>query len=174
MAYLKNDVIKLRALEMADVPFLYAMENDASAWNAGSNVQPFSQQTLRAYVESQQGDVFADKQLRLVVCLNGSDSPVGLVDLYDFSPRHQHAWVAVMTDSKHREKGIAQMALNLLADYAFNFLHIRMLMAVVAADNEASLHLFKSAGYVQCGLFPNYYLRASSAVDAVCFQLSAK
>ncbi len=171
MTYLKNDIIRLRALEPADVPFLYAMENDSSVWNAGSNIQPFSSKTLRDYIDAQQGDVYADKQLRLVACLNDSETPVGLVDLYDFSPRHLHAWVAVMTDLKHREKGIASMALALLADYAFNFLHLRMLMAMVAADNQASIQLFKSAGYVQCGVFPNYYLRTSSAVDAICFQL---
>lgn len=171
--FLKNDAIWLRALEPTDVPFLYAMENDASVWNAGSNIQPFSAASLRNYVENQQGDLFADKQLRLVVCLAGADTPVGLVDLYDFSPRHLHAWVAVLVAPSLRGKGIAKMALDLLADYVFHFLHLRLLMAMVAADNVASLRLFEAAGYKQCGLFPKFYVRDVGTADAVCLQLPA-
>lgn len=169
---LKNDTIQLRALELDDVPFLYSMENDASVWDAGSNIQPFSAKALRDYISSQQADVFADKQLRLVICLNNEEAtPVGLIDLYDFSPRHQTAWVAIMVSASQRGRGISKMALALLAEYAFNFLHLRLLMSIVAADNDTSLRLFKSAGFVQCGQFPNFYLRPSGAVDALCFQL---
>lgn len=174
MDLLKDNKIYLRALEPDDVPFLYAMENDASVWNAGSNIQPFSAQSLRDYIENQQADLYADKQLRMVVCLCDDNTPVGLVDLYDFSPRHQYAWVAIMVANNHRGEGVACSALNLLADYAFNFLHLRLLMAMVAADNVASINLFNSAGYIQCGCFPQYYLCGTSPVDGFCFQLLSK
>ena len=111
--FLKNDAIWLRALEPTDVPFLYAMENDASVWNAGSNIQPFSAASLRNYVENQQGDLFADKQLRLVVCLAGVDTPVGLVDLYDFSPRHLHA-CGCFSGAKPAGKGYCQNGVRLV------------------------------------------------------------
>ncbi len=169
---LKNDTIYLRALEGEDVPFLYAMENDASIWEAGSNIQPFSAHALRDYVASQQSDIYADKQLRLVICLANGNKTVGMVDLYDFSPRHLHAWVAIMVAREHQGRGVARMALDLLADYAFHFLHIRVLMSMVAEDNEPSIKLFGAAGYRQCGLFPSFYLRDSRPVNGLCLCLT--
>ena len=48
-----------------------------------------------------------------------------------------------------------------------------MSLAMVAADNVASLRLFEAAGYKQCGLFPKFYVRDVGTADAVCLQLSA-
>jgi diamine N-acetyltransferase len=47
----------------------------------------------------------------------------------------------------NRRNGYALAALTLLADYALRVVHLHQLYAVVAADNEAAVNLFRKAGY---------------------------
>ena len=54
----------------------------------------------------------------------------------------------------HAEKWVD--ALTLLCDYAFDFLRMKQLVVHIATDNEASMRLFTSCGFVQCGLLKDW------------------
>lgn len=157
-------MIKLRKLEPSDLPFLYQWENDASAWADGSNHNPLSQQDLRDYIASTTGDIYRDGQLRLIIESNSeaiqqcngltaersnsvSGLTMGCIDLFDFDPRNRRAAIGMYISPEYRGQGVGKAALELLEDYAFNHLNLRVLYAVIATNNAACSALYRAAGY---------------------------
>jgi len=82
---LEGELTRLRALEAEDVDLLYVWENDPAVWGVSGTLAPFSRHTLRRFLDEQRFDLYAARQLRLVVeTLDGR--AVGLVDLFEFEP----------------------------------------------------------------------------------------
>ena len=129
-------IIKLRKLEPSDLPFLYQWENDASVWADGANHNPLSQQDLRDYIESTTGDIYKDGQLRLIIedlsTLNFQPSTLGCIDLFDFDPRNRRAAIGMYIAPEYRGQGIGREAVRLLEEYAFGFLHLRIIYAIIS------------------------------------------
>ena len=132
-------IIKLRKLEPSDLPYLYQWENDASAWADGANHNPLSQQDLRDYIASTTGDIYKDGQLRLIIeSISPKDGlTIGCIDLFDFDPRNGRAAIGMYIAPEYRGKGVGHQALEQLEAYAFDFLHLRVLYAVIAMKPKA-------------------------------------
>ena len=160
-------MITLSKIEPADLPFLYQWENDAAAWADGSNHNPLSRQDLREYIASTTGDIFRDGQLRLVLRNALADNRVvtfGCLDLFDLDPRNRRAAVGIYVAPQFRGRGWAVGALAELDGYAFHFLHLRLLYAIVSRANYASAGMFGSAGYTPSALLPHWTLEADAEV----------
>ena len=138
-------MIKLRKIEPADLPFLYQWENDATVWADGSNHNPLSQQDLRDYIASTTGDIYKDGQLRLII--EDERVTLGCVDLFDLDPRNRRAAIGMYIAPEYRGKGVGRLTLEQLEFYAFDFLHLRVLYAVIATNNIPCSSLYRSAGY---------------------------
>lgn len=155
-------MIKLRKIEPTDLPFLYQWENDASAWADGSNHNPLSQQDLRAYIESTTGDIYRDGQLRLIIESDGATT--GCIDLFDFDPRNRRAAIGMYIAPDFRGKGVGKEALRQLEDYAFGFLNLRVIYAVISSNNIACTTLYRNAGYSPSSPLPNWTLEGSAII----------
>ena len=159
-------MIKLRKIEPSDLPFLYQWENDASAWSDGSNHNPLSQQDLRDYIESTTGDIYKDGQLRLIIEEEGLT--LGCIDLFDFDPRNRRAALGMYIAPEYRGKGVGKEALRLLEEYAFGFLHLRVLYAVIATNNIACTALYRNAGYTPSSVLPGWTLESDAVIFTSC------
>lgn len=162
-------MIRLRKLEPSDLPFLYQWENDASAWADGTNHNPLSQQDLRDYIASTTGDIYKDGQLRLIIEKNSdlSDQPsetLGCIDLFDFDPRNRRAALGMYIAPEHRGKGVGKEAVRLIDEYAFGFLHLRVLYAVIATSNIACTTLYRQAGYTESSPLPDWTLEGDAII----------
>lgn len=167
----KNKLI-LRAIEPTDVDFLYASENDSSAWDNADTAAPLSRSLLREYALNYEADPFRCGQLRLVVALT-DDTPIGLADLYEISPIHRHAYVGIYISSPYRRNGYAIEALRMLANYTVNTLHLSILAARVPADNHPSVNLFSKASYTLAGRMRNWISRKNNrSTDQLIFTLN--
>ena len=142
---LEGELTRLRALEAEDVDLLYVWENDPAVWGVSGTLAPFSRHTLRRFLDEQRFDLYAARQLRLVVeTLDGR--AVGLVDLFEF------AGIGILIHGAgDRGRGFASDALDVLCRYARQVLGLHQLWCSVAPDNAASLTLFRRAGFVECG-----------------------
>ena len=87
-SFLSNDRIYLRAVEPEDMDVMYEMENDPSMWDISNFTVPYSRYVLRQYIEGSQCDVFADKQLRLMIMSKSDHRVLGTIDITDFVPLH--------------------------------------------------------------------------------------
>ena len=145
--------LQLRKIEPSDLPYLYQWENDAASWADGANHNPLSQQDLRDYINSTTGDINRDGQLRLIIeeqPIANSQQPkatLGCIDLFDFDPRNRRAAIGMYIAPEHRGKGVGKQAVQLLEEYAFGFLRLRVLYAIIATNNIACSALYRQAGY---------------------------
>ena len=143
-----NRNIRLRAIEPEDLDLLYRIENDSSLWNVGATNVPYSRYTLHDYIASSSDDIYADRQVRLIIETQHGET-VGLADLINFSPQHRRAEVGIVIMEPQRRRGYALEALEAMGDYALRVVHLHQLYAVVAEDNEAARQLFLKAGFHQ-------------------------
>ena len=102
MRLLSDDRLYLRPVEPEDLELLYREENDSSIWWLGEQTGPYSRFMLRQYLADVTGDIYTDRQLRLVAVRKDDEVPVGLVDLSNFSPQHLRAEVGVLVFSPYR------------------------------------------------------------------------
>lgn len=158
--------ILLRALEPADAELLYAIENDMDSWADSDTVAPYSLHSLRQYAERYDADPFGAGQLRLVATLaDNPQSPVGLLDFYEISILHGHAWVGVYVVPDMRGRGIAAAMLRKAADYAADHLRLSSLGARILSSNTISLHLFSRQGYTLRGILPKWHFASGQLHD---------
>lgn len=172
---LKGEHIWLRALEPEDLDYVFQLENDQDLWPLSTTLTPFSRFVIKKYLEQAQADIFETKQLRLVVCLNGSQTPIGLIDLFDFDPVHCRAGIGiVMYPKEYRAQGYGKDVLKVLIDYAFTHLPLHQLYASVETSNESSLNLFKKAGFEETGIRKQWNFLQGIWHDEVFLQLIKK
>lgn len=167
---LENNIIKLRAPEPEDLELLYTWENNTELWELGATVAPLSRHTLRQYLSSNTQDIYADKQLRLMVELKQTGKGIGTVDLYDFDPFHLRAGVGILIDPEYRNQGLGLQTLLVLESYAFSFLNLHQLYALIPEKNSPSIRLFQKAEYVSAGLLSDWLSSGETYVGARLFQ----
>ena len=165
-----SEICRLRALEPEDLEVMYGWENDMELWRVSGTVAPFSRHMLSRLIEEQQYDIYATRQLRLVVERKSDGVVVGAVDLFDFEPQHQRAGVGIVISQPYRRCGYAADALRVVERYAREVLRLNQLWCSVTEDNAASLALFDSAGYERCGLRREWILTPQGALDEVLMQ----
>ena len=153
--WLKDEMISLRTPEPEDLELMYVMENDTTLWSIGNATLPYSRYTLREYLEQSRQDLFTERQARFVIELENGEA-AGMIDLADFDPLNSRAEVCIGVLGKHRGKGIATRALNLLCNYAFKKLHINQLYAFIPDWNEESLGLFEKNGFKKSALLQQW------------------
>jgi diamine N-acetyltransferase len=176
---MKNDILKgenvrLRAVEPGDVDFIYEMENDPAIWHAGNTVTPFSRFQIEQYALTAQHNIYAEKQLRLMIELKESshkNKTIGAIDLYDFDTIHKRAGVGILIVHDERGKGYASESLGVLIRYAFEILMLHQLFCFISPENIQSLHLFKRHGFVKCGTKKEWRLKNGKWTDEIMFQL---
>jgi diamine N-acetyltransferase len=173
---MKSDNLQLRALEPADVDLLYKWENDTSVWHLSSTLAPFSRFALEQYVLNAGDDIFASKQLRLMIDLLKAEPPetIGCIDMFDLDPVNLRAGIGIMILDEYRGKGYASEALDLIIEYAFERLLLHQLYSNVTHDNKASLELFRKKNFQVAGLKKDWIRHEKKWTDEYLLQLINK
>lgn len=170
MLRLRSKTILLRALEPEDLNFLYKLENDESIWEVSNTQTPYSKFVLKQYLKNAHKGIYEAKQLRLAIC-DADERLIGLIDLYDFDPKHRRAGVGIIISSEaDRNLGYGKAAVIQLCHYAFAELQLHQLYAVIAEDNLASIKLFEGLGFVQTGRQKDWIFSNGSFKDQLFFQ----
>lgn len=171
---LKSELLTLRPLEPEDLQLLYDLENDSTLWDSSNTTAPYSKFTLKNYIQSTQGDIFADKEVRLIIERNTDGLAVGMIDLYNFSPLHHRVEVGVVVFKGYRQKGYALEAIRLLKRYAFTFLMLHQMYAFIKSENKISTTLFEKAGFSHIATLPEWFYSLSGYSSVNIYQLTNK
>lgn len=161
--------IRLRAMEPEDLDLLYTIENNADLWKVGTANVPYSRYILHDYIATSTGDIYTDKQVRLVI-ETAEGVTVGLVDVLNFDPHHQRAELGIVVINKFRGRGYAASALTTVINYAVEIWHLHQLYAIIGVDNQDSLQLFKSLEFRQGILLDDWLYDGKGYRPAVIMQ----
>lgn len=167
---LEGRTTRLRALEPGDIDLMYAWENDTAVWSASGTLAPFSRHTLERFIQEQQFDIFQTRQQRLFIETLGG-IPVGALDFFELDPINRRAGIGILIhDDALRGKGYASDAVETACRYAREVLNLHQLWCNVGADNEASLRLFRSAGFTEIGVKRDWLWRPDGYGDEILLQ----
>lgn len=144
-----DNELRLRAPEPEDLEVMYEMENNPAMWAVSCTTVPYSRFMLRQYLEQATGDIYTDKQVRLMVERVTDGQVVGCVDLTNYEPMHRRAEIGMAVSTAHQGQGIGGQALRMLCNYAFAHLHLHQLVAYIPADNEPCLQMFRREGFTR-------------------------
>ena len=163
-------MIKLRAIEPEDLDLLYRIENDTALWNVGTSNVPYSRYLLHDYVAHATADIYTDRQARMMID-DEQEQTVGIADIVNFDPANRRAEVGIIILSARRRQGYATATLLALRDYARRVLRLHQLYAYVDVRNEASLSLFRKAGFTTAARVPHWLCDGDDYHDAWLVQL---
>ena len=149
---------------------MYGWENDTNVWRDSGTTAPFSRHVLSRLIEEQQFDIYATRQMRLVIEDVATRETMGAVDIFEFDPHNRRAGVGIIVSPSYRQRGFALDALRALERYARDILHLHQLWCSIAEDNTASLALFARANYEQCGRRREWLLTTNGTVDEILMQ----
>lgn len=167
---MRSKNIHLRALEPEDLELFMEIENDTSLWNCSDTSVPYSRFAIKNYIATSTNDIYADRQVRLVACLNIDDTPVAFADITNFSPRHSRAEVGIVVFPAYRCKGIATETLSILEDYAHKHVLIHTLYSIARADNYAAIKIFNKAKYKRIATLPQWLANENGSYsDGILF-----
>ena len=167
---LSDNRILLRAPEPSDLDFLFMLQSLDGIEGSGFDTAPVSRQQLWQYIDCYQADIFAQKELRLVIADSVTGERVGCVDISDYDCRDRRGFVGIIIAPAFRRRGYALAALEVLCAYASDTLGMHQLAAVVDCGNAASKALFAAAGFKSAGRLRSWLRRGRMYADALIFQ----
>ena len=168
---LSNETVTLRALEPTDLETLYRWENDTALWAVSDTIAPYSSEALWHYLQNYTGDIYAGRQLRLMVTLTEDGTAAGTVDFLNFDPLNNRAELGLFIATEFRGKGLGRQALDLLTSYARQHIGLRQLYVYIAIDNEVCLKLFEDYGYRRVGTLQSWVKRGNTYRDVALLQM---
>ena len=168
---LKGKKIKLRALEPEDLSFLFEIENNEVFWEISHTQTPFSKFLLKQYLENAHLDIYEAKQLRLVIEDVDNGNAFGLIDLFDFNPKHKRAGIGILVHPDFQKNGFASEALKILIEYAFTYLDLHQLYANITEGNNNSISLFENFNFKKIGIKKDWLFTNNSYQNEILYQL---
>lgn len=169
MLSIVGDKCTLRALEPSDLELLYLWENDTEVWRVSGSCAPVSRERLRHFIEEQNYDIYATRQMRLIIESDGM--AIGSLDIVEFDPQNSRFGIGILIyAAENRRMGFARSAIEAIKEYGRTTLFVNQIWASVAEDNKPSIELFRSCNFEQCGLRKAWLRRAEGYVDELEFQ----
>ena len=159
----------LRLLEPSDLDFLERIENDTRLWKYSNTTKPFSNEVLKIYIQNAKQDIVVAGQQRFVI-VDSDSNKLGLIDLFDYEPKHARAAVGVVIIEEYRGKGYAKEGLRLLEEKAIQKLNLHQLYAGVSIENTPSRTLFKAAGYIETAVKKDWSYYENQFHDEIIVQ----
>lgn len=167
----ENGSIKLRGIEPEDIGFIMDMENDTSIWRVSDTHNLYTRFDVEQYVVTLDKDIYSAKQLRMIIEDQDLMINIGLIDLYEFDAHNKRAGIGIMLTKETRNKGIGGIALDMIIEYAFNFLGLHQLFCTINIDNTESRKLFESRDFILAGTKKDWKFINDKFVDELIFQL---
>ena len=170
----KSEHIFIRLIEPKDATTVLIWENNPDHWKVSDTEIPFSMQDI-LYLIDQAHHIRTTGQVRFVICINDTDEPIGLIDLFDTNFKNGRAGVGILiANREERNKGFALESLELLKNYAKTILDLQNLYCSIHADNLASIRLFEKSGFEHVGTRKNWYKYQDKRIDELMFLLCLK
>lgn len=165
-----DDIIYLRAPEPADLPTMYAVENDRSLWYCNAVRAPMSMYKIREFVESYNANLLATDSGRFTICRRADDAVLGFIDYFELDTLNRRTGIGLVILEEFRGQGYGSRSLELLAGYLDKELGLHSLWAIVAQDNKASRATFEAARFFSSGNLRSWIRIGGSYADALIYQ----
>lgn len=167
---MSDSKVSFRALEPEDITHLYEWENNIEVSEVSLSKIPYSKYILEQYINHSQMNIQQAGQVRFII--ESSEVGVaGCIDLYEYDSIDRRAGVGILIDKKYRGRGIAQESIKQIKEYAFDVLGLHQLYCSISHNNDKSIKLFESSGFMKVGVRQQWRYRGGKFHDVIEYQL---
>lgn len=143
---LVSNHIYLRNVLASDVLNIFEWENNPENWEVSNTEKSFTREEIEEFVSEPQ-DINLNHQLRFIICINETNTPIGCIDLFEYELEKSVGVGILIAEKAYRNKGYATEALKLLIDYCRNELRVVHIFCNIFINNKPSIRLFESCGF---------------------------
>ncbi|MCR5014066.1 MAG: GNAT family N-acetyltransferase [Bacteroidales bacterium] len=161
--------MSLRIAEPEDADQIYDWENDRRVWRVSETTSPVSHFQIEQFLLANV-DLSTNKQLRLMIHVEGEDKAVGCVDLFDYDVVHQRVGIGILIDEGHRRQGYATGAVEMAVDYLFNNVMVHQVHCLIDESNTESQRLFERLGFECHGRRKDWIKTPEGYLDTLFYQ----
>ena len=137
-----------------DVPALAEIRNDlATQYALLAAPRPNTLADVRAWLDRRMGDAAT----LFAVVADERDDAVGFTQVVDIDETGRHGLFGIAIDRRRRNQGHGRAALDHVLNSARADGRLDKLMLHVAADNGRAHRLYRSAGFVDVGVYRRHY-----------------
>ncbi|HRI67215.1 MAG TPA: GNAT family protein [Polyangium sp.] len=161
---------RLRLLQMADAPALYAYLSEPVV-TALTSYPEISVPLVEGMIERYQKRWSAGELSKWGIALEKDDQIVGICGFNEWSSVHRWAEIAFDLAHTHWGRGLMRQALRAVLDWTYERDQIDRVHAFVRVDNERSRGLLERSGFVREGCLRSYRVCRGKAYDYYVYSL---
>ncbi|MFX1509290.1 MAG: GNAT family N-acetyltransferase [Promethearchaeota archaeon] len=140
--------IRLRSLELDDIPNIAQVYNSLEARRFLDNVNPLSSDDLKQWIRSTWDGRKSHSKYFFAIDLTKTNKLIGMCGLFNVAKINRKAELfIVIFENKHRGKGQGTEALQLLLRYAFNQLNLHRIVLFTHDLNTPAQQVYKKIGF---------------------------
>lgn len=171
--FISNEKMSLRMAEPQDSDLIYKWENDRSVWRVSEIAAPTSRFQIDQFLLGN-NDLFANRQLRLMIDLHSETASIGSIDLFEYDPVNQRIGIGILIENQYRRMGYASQALQFALHYLFENLMVHQVHCLIDELNLDSQRLFEQAGFERAGRLKDWIRTPEGYIDVFSYQLIQK
>ncbi len=139
--------IYISEITRADLPYIHWVENIKEYWHINEHPGPYSLEEISdCFFPSRYYPLH--KQQRWVIRNSEDESPVGILDAFNFDEDLKSIGVGILIANKNdQNKGFGKEAIQLLIKKLTFDKHIERVFALIDKDNAPSISLFIKSGF---------------------------
>jgi len=161
--------IYIRPIDIPDALLVMNWENNPENWDASDNNGEYQLYDIVRMIEENK-DIQRAKQARWMICDSTTDVQLGTVDLFDIDFEKNEGFVGVLiADKANRQKGLANLAIELVEKEALN-LGLERLKCVVHPGNKPSVRLFEKREFVKIGKTERQFINDGVYLEASIYE----
>ena len=158
--------MKLRALEVSDLPFVHKLNNEYSIMSYWFE-EPSESLTELQYLFDKH--LLDESERRFIV--EDENQVVGIVELVEINDIHRNCEIQIIIKPEFNGKGYAKFAFEKATSYAFDILNMHKIYLYVDTDNEKAVHIYESQGFNIEGLLKEQFYTKGKYKDAYIMAL---
>ena len=140
--------ISLSPILIDDIPKMVEWANDFST-SDGPGVSDFVS-SYSSFRENIEGDLKRERPTFAII-KNDTNEFIGYCRIFNAEYLHKIASVSIILDNKFQKNGYGVEALDLLLEYAFNYLNFYNMMLTVYSFNAPAIKCYEKVGFVEFG-----------------------
>lgn len=161
--------ITLRAIELEDMDFVLALDNEMELWNFGDQHAPLSRFALENYILTYDTDPLRAGEVRLIACRG--KKRCGIIDIFSIDPYNHTAQIGIAIEKASRRDGIGRASLEAALIYCKHHLGLYAIGATVDSGNHGATALFEKCLFSSCGCLKGWRRdKDNGRSDMIIFQ----
>lgn len=140
--------VSLSPITIDDIPYLVNWTNDFNT-SDGLGYSDFvaSYNSMRENIEND----LRKERPSFIIIKNDTNEIIGGCRIFNTEYLHRTANTSIVIDKSFQNKGYGEEALNLLLDYAFNYLNFYNILLTVYSFNIPAIKCYEKVGFKQIG-----------------------